>query len=180
MQTAAIEIAAITDQIAELRQTWATLAASGRHAQAISIENEIAALERSIARLELQKAAESQALKVNRATLAAQDTLKQIEQHHAARSELAAIVKELEDTSRHLEEIMARMRPAWTRCVTSYPAGQEFSDPEQLAAYRNTLGDWPDFEPLRLQLRLPTVMSALRLVTSRGCSDILSVADVRF
>lgn len=178
--SAADEISTIKQQIAELRDAWAAHSASGEHGQAISIENEINALERSVARLTLQEAAEAQASKVNQATLAAHDTLKQIEQHRAARAELDTIVRELEDTARSLEEIMSRLRPAWTRCGTTYPAWQEFSDPDQLAAYRNALGASPAFEPLRLRLRLPTAMSALRIVANRGCNDILVGADARF
>ena len=182
MTTASIELENIGTQIADLRKLWNELAAQGKHAEAVGVENEIAALERSSARYEIQQKAERTENARLRAVEAAESTLGQIERHKAARVELESVVAEVEAAAKAVDAAMARLQPAWTRCVATWPSWPDFKDPAQQEACSEALGGdrYPRFDPLRLRLRLPLVLDILRLRGNRGLNDILSAADARF
>jgi len=180
--TASTEIENLNAQIAELRTLWNELAATGKHAEAVGVENEIAALERSAARYAIQQKAEQAENARLRAVDAAEATRAQIEKHRATRAQLELVVSEVEAAAKAVDAAMSRLLPAFQACAHSYPTGRDFDDPLQQEAYDNALGanKYPKFEPLRLALRLPLVLDVLRQRGNRGLNDILSVADYRF
>ncbi len=182
MTTASIELENIGAQIAELRNLWNELAAQGKHAEAVGVENEIAALERSSARYEIQQKAERTENARLRAVEAAESTLEQIEKHKAARVELESVVAEVEAAAKAVDAAMERLRPAFMKSVASWPSWEKFKDPAQQEAYDDALGadKYPRFEPLRLRLRLPVVLAILAHRGNRGLADILNAADARF
>lgn len=182
MTTAHTEIENINAQISQLRTLWNNLAAQGKHAEAVGVENEIAGLERAVARYEIQAKAEGAERKRQQAVDAANSTLDQIEAHKAARVELETVVAEIEEAAKAVDAAMARLGPAWSKCGASWPSWQQFKDPEQQQAYDAELGrdKYPRFEPLRLRLRLPLILDILRSRGNRGLNDILSAADARF
>lgn len=176
------EIENINGQISQLRNLWADLAAQGKHAEAVGVENEIAGLERAVARYEIQAKAEGAERKRQQAVDAANSTLEQIEAHKVARVELERVVAEVEAAAKAVDAAMAHLQPAWSRCVATWPSWPDFKDPVQHEACSEALGGdrYPRFEPLRLRLRLPLVLDILRLRGNRGLNDILSAADARF
>lgn len=180
--SAAAEIENIRAQIAELRNLWNELAAQGKHAEAVGVENEIAALERSSARYEIQQKAERTENARLRAVEAADSTLGQIERHKAARVELESVVAEVEAAAKAIDAAMGRLQPAFMKCVASWPSWETFKDPAQQETYNEALGadKYPHFDALRLRLRLPLVLDILRQRGNRGLNDILSAADARF
>jgi hypothetical protein len=182
MTTATTEIETITAQIADLRVLWNDMAANGRHAEAVGVENEIAALERSSARYEIQQNAERTKNARLRAVDAANSTLRDIAKHKSARSELESVVAGIEAAAKAVDAALGRLGPSWTQCVATWPTWEQFNDPAQQEAYNETLGGdrFPVFDPLRLRLRLPLVLDILRMRGNRGLNDILSVADARF
>jgi hypothetical protein len=182
MTTASIELENIGAQIADLRLLWNDLAAKGKHAEAVGVENEIAGLERAVARYEIQATAEGAERKRQQAVDAANSTLGQIERHKAARVELESVVADVEAAAKAVDAAMAHLQPAWTRCVATWPSWEKFKDSAQQEAYDEALGGdrYPRFDPLRLRLRLPLVLDILRLRGNRGLNDILSAADARF
>ena len=182
MTTASIELENIGAQIAELRKLWNELAAQGKHAEAVGVENEIAALERSSARYEIQATAERTERKRQQAVDAANSTLGQIEAHKAARVELERVVAEVEAAAKAVDAAMERLRPAFMKCVASWPSWDKFKDPAQQEAYDDALGadKYPRFEALALRLRLPVVTAILAHRGNRGVADILQAADARF
>lgn len=171
-----------TAKIAELRSAWESHAARGDHAAAYSIEQEIDALERQAKREAVQQQAEAAESRSRRAVAAAKATLEQIEQHRGERAELERLVVELEAAATAVDEAMRRLRAAWPRCRTSYPAQEQFNDPIQQGTYDQALGAdrYPTFEPLRLGLRLPVVLDNLRAHCHQGLYDIIGVTDARF
>lgn len=182
MTNAFTELENISAQIADLRVLWTDLAAKGKHAEAVGVENEIAALERSSARYEIQRQAERTENARLRAVEAADSTLEQIAKHKAARAELESVVAEVEAAAKAVDAAMARLVPSWNRCVATWPTWDQFKDPAQQEAYDEAMGGdrYPRFDPLRLRLRLPLVLDILRSRGNRGLNDILSVADTRF
>lgn len=182
MTTASVELENISTQIADLRLLWNDLAAKGKHAEAVGVENEIAGLERAVARYEIQATAERTDRKRQQAVDAANSTLEQIEAHKAARVELERVVAEVEAAAKAVDAAMAHLQPAWSRCVATWPSWPDFKDPVQQEACSAALGGdrYPRFDPLRLRLRLPLVLDILRLRGNRGLNDILSAADARF
>jgi len=172
----------ITDQIANLRTIWRDLAAAGKHADAVQVENEISALERAEARHAIQHEAEAVERARARAVSAAESTLAEIERHRAARAELEAVVAELEAAAKGIEDAMARLVPAWNQCLSTWPRWEAFKDSAQQEAYDEALegNRHPRFEPLRLRLRLPLVLDILRERGNRGLMGILTIADGRF
>lgn len=168
--------------IEELETRWQDACARGDHAAAYAIEQEIDALKRQGKREVVQQQAEAAESRRRSAVDAAKATLKQIEQHKIERTELERLVVELESAAAAVDTAMARLRPAWTRCRNSYPIQDKFTDPAQQGAYDEALGNnrYPSFEPLRIGLRLPAVLSILRDRANRGLGDILSVPDARF
>lgn len=182
MTAASVEIESINSQLSELRTLWADLAAKGKHAEAVGVENEIAALDRAVARFEIQKKAEGAEAARLRAVEAADSTLGQIEKHKAARVELESVVAEVEAAAKTVDAAMGRLQPAFMKCVASWPSWEEFKDPMQQEAYDEALGldKYPHFDALRLRLRLPLVLDILRQRGNRGLNDIISVADARF
>ena len=182
MTTASTELENIGAQIADLRLLWNDLAAKGKHAEAVGVDNEITALEKSAARYEVQQKAERTERKRQQAVDAANSTLEQIEAHKAARVELERVVAEVEAAAKAVDAAMAHLQPAWSRCVATWPSWPDFKDPVQQEACSEALGGdrYPRFEPLRLRLRLPLILDILRSRGNRGLNDILSVADARF
>ena len=182
MTNASTELENISVQIADLRVLWNDLAAKGKHAEAVGVENEIAALERSSARYEIQATAERTERKRQQAVDAANSTLEQIEAHKAARVELESVVADIEAAAKAVDTAMARLQPAWTRCVATWPSWPDFKDPAQQEACNEALGGdrYPRFDPLRLRLRLPLILDILRSRGNRGLNDILSAADARY
>lgn len=134
MTTVHTEIENINAQISQLRTLWNDLAAQGKHAEAVGVENEIAGLERAVARYEIQAKAEGTKRKRQQAAAAAESTLKQIEVHKLARAELEAVVVEIEEAAKAVDAAMARLQPAFTKCVASWPSWQKFKDTEQQQA----------------------------------------------
>jgi hypothetical protein len=161
---------------------WNDLAAKGKHAEAVGVENEIAALERSAARHKVQHEAEQ----IERARLSsiadAKSTLDDIERHKAARVELEAVVAELEAAAKAVELAIERLRPAFTKALVSWPTWRKYEASVEQEAYDETLeaNKYPRFEPIRLRLRLPLVLDILRHRGNRGLNDILHAADARF
>ena len=182
MTTASTELENVGAQIAELRKLWNELAAQGKHAEAVGVENEIAALERSSARYEIQQKAERTENARLRAVEAANSTLRDIAKHKSARSELESVVAGIEAAAKAVDAAMGRLGPSWTQCVATWPTWEQFNDPAQQEAYNETLGGdrFPVFDPLRLRMRLPLVLDILRMRGNRGLNDVLSVADARF
>ncbi len=182
MTTASIELENISTQIADLRLLWNDLAAKGKHAEAVGVENEIAGLERAVARYEIQATAERTDRKRQQAVDAANSTLEQIEAHKAARVELERVVAEVEAAAKAVDAAMERLRPAFMKCVASWPSWDKFKDPAQQEAYDDALGadKYPRFEALGLRLRLPVVTAILAHRGNRGVADILQAADARF
>lgn len=182
MTTAHTEIENINAQISQLRTLWNDLAAKGKHAEAVGVENEIASLERAVARYEIQAKAEGAERKRRQAVEAAQSTLAQIEKHKATRVELETVIAEIEEAAKAVDAAMARLGPAWSKCGASWPTWQQFKDPEQQQAYDAELGAdrYPRFDALRLRLRLPLVLDILRHRGNRGLNEILAAADARF
>ena len=182
MTTASIELENIGAQSAELRKLWNELAAQGKHAEAVGVENEIAALERSSARYEIQATAERTERKRQQAVDAANSTLGQIEAHKAARVELERVVAEVEAAAKAVDAAMERLRPAFMKSVASWPSWEKLKDPAQQEAYDDALGadKYPRFEALALRLRLPVVTAILAHRGNRGVADILQAADARF
>ena len=182
MTTVHAEIESINAKIAELRALWHDLAAKGKHAEAVGVENEIAGLERAAARYEIQAKAEGAERKHRQAVSAAESTLNQIEAHKVARAELEAVVVEVEAAAKAVDAAMERLRPAFTKCVASWPSWQKFKDAEQQQAYDAELGadKYPRFDALRLRLRLPVVLAILSHRGNRGLAEILNTADARF
>lgn len=182
MTTAHAEIENITAKIAELRTLWHDLAAKGKHAEAVGVENEIAGLERAIARYEIQAKAEGTERKRQQAVDAAESTLKQIDAHKVARAELETVVADIEAAAKAVDAAMERLQPAFLKCTASWPSWQKFKDPEQQEAYDEELGPdkYPRFDALRLRLRLPVVLAILAHRGNRGLAEILNAADARF
>lgn len=182
MTNASIELENINAQIAELRLLWNDLAAKGKHAEAEGVENEIAGLERAVARYEIQATAERTDRKRQQAVDAANSTLEQIDAHKAARVELERVVAEVEAAAKAVDAAMAHLQPAWSRCVATWPTWPTFKDQAQQEACDDALAGnrYPRFEPLRLRLRLPLILDILRSRGNRGLNDILSAADARF
>ena len=182
MTNASTELEKINAHIAELRLLWNDLAAKGKHAEAVGVENEIAGLERAVARYEIQQKAERTENARLRAVEAAESTLGQIERHKAARVELESVVAEVEAAAKAVDAAMERLRPAFMKCVASWPSWDKFKDPAQQEAYDDALGadKYPRFEALRLRLRLPVVTAILTHRGNRGVDDILQAADARF
>lgn len=182
MTNASIELEKINAKIAELRPLWNNLAAQGKHAEAIGVDNEITALEKSAARYEVQATAERTENARLRAVEAAESTLGQIERHKAARVELESVVAEVEAAAKAVDAAMERLRPAFMKCVASWPSWDKFKDPAQQEAYDDALGadKYPRFEALGLRLRLPVVNAILAHRGNRGLADILQAADARF
>ena len=182
MTTASIELGNIGAQIAELRKLWNELAAQGKHAEAVGVENEIAALERSSARYEIQQKAERTERKRQQAVDAANSTLEQIEKHKAARVEMEVVVAELERHAAAIVDTFKRLDPAWTKCSASFPRWEQFKDAAMQAAYDEALAGnrYPRFDALRLRLRLPLAMSVIRERVNGGLNHILQAADARF
>lgn len=176
------EIESINAQLPRLRTLWTELAAKGKHVEAASVENEMAALEKALARYEVQhQAGQAEAARA-RAVEAAKATLAQIETHTAARSELESVVAEIEAAAKAVDAAMSRLDPAWSRCVATYPRSVTFKDPAQQSAYDDAMegNRYPNFAPLRLRLRLPLVLDIFRGRGNAGLNHILSVADTRF
>lgn len=182
MTSASTELENIGAQIADLRLLWNDLAAKGKHAEAVGVENEIAALERSSARYEIQRQAERTENARLRSVEAAESTLGQIEKHKAARVELESVVAEVEAAAKAVDAAMARLQPAFMKCLASWPSWEKFKDSAQQEAYDEALGGdrYPHFDPLRLRLRLPLILDILRSRGNRGLNDILQSADHRF
>jgi len=181
MNNVAAEIESINAQLPQLRALWNDLAAKGKHAEAASVENEIEALERAVARYEIQHQAGRIENARARAVEAAQPTLAQIEKHRAARVTLETAVADIEAAARQLEAALTRLGPAFTACVATYPRKETFKDPAQQEAYDEALGAAGrrlDFDPIRLRSRLPLVLDTLR--ENRGLNAVLSRADARF
>jgi DNA repair exonuclease SbcCD ATPase subunit len=177
----AAEIESINAQLPQLRALWNELAAKGKHAEAASVENEITALERAVARYEIQHQAGRAENSRARAVEAAQPTLAQIEKHKAARVTLERAVSDIEAAAKAMEAAMNRLGPAFTACVATYPRKETYKDPTQQEAYDEALGAAgrnPNFDPIRLRLRLPLVLDILRERGNRGLNDILSRADL--
>jgi hypothetical protein len=172
----------IQTQIAGLRARWNDLAAIGNHAEAVAVENEIAALERASARHAVQQQAEAVAAVRARAVDAAKAVLGQIDLHKGARAELEAVVSDIESAVQALDAAMSRLEPAWSRAVGTWPRWETFRNAQQQAAYDEALAGnrHPKFEPLRLALRLPRVIDVLATRANAGLNHILSVADARF
>lgn len=172
----------IRAQISRLRDKWTELAGKGEHAEAVGVENEIEALERASARHEVQAEAERNEAARARAVAAAAAKVGQIETHRAARAELELVVADIEAAAKALDAAMARVTPAWNHCVATYPRSETFRDSAQQAAYDEALGGnrYPNFEPLRLAVRLPLVLDTLRGHTVGGPGHILAAADTRF
>lgn len=182
MTTVHAEIENITAQIAELRKLWHDLAAKGKHAEAVGVENEIAGLERAVARYEIQAQAEGVERKRQQAVDAAESTLRQVEAHKVARAELETVVANIEAAAKAIDAAMERLQPAFMKCTASWPSWQKFKDPEQQQAYDEELGadKYPRFDALRLRLRLPVVLAILAHRGNRGLGEILQAADARF
>lgn len=182
MTNASTELENISAQIADLRLLWADLAAKGKHAEAVGVENEIAALERSAARYEIQRQAERTENARLRAVQAAESTLEQIAKHKAARVELESVVVEVEAAAKAVDAAMERLRPAFTKCLASWPSWEKFKDPAQQETYDEALGadKYPRFDALGLRLRLPVVLAILTHRGNRGLAEILNAADARF
>jgi hypothetical protein len=182
MTTVHAEIENITAQIAELRALWLDLAAQGKHAEAVGVENEIASLERAVARYEIQAKAQGTERKRQQAVDAAESTLGQIERHKVARAELESVVVEVEAAAKAVDAAMERLRPAFTKCLASWPSWEKFKDPAQQEAYDEALGadKYPRFDALGLRLRLPVVLAILTHRGNRGLAEILNAADARF
>jgi hypothetical protein len=182
MTTAHTEIENINAQISQLRTLWNDLAAQGKHAEAVGVENEIAGLERAVARYEIQAKAEGAERKRQQAVDAANSTLGQIERHKAARVELESVVAEVEAAAKAVDAAMERLRPAFTKCLASWPSWEKFKDPAQQEAYDEALGadKYPRFDALGLRLRLPVVLAILTHRGNRGLAEILNAADARF
>lgn len=180
--SASTEIENLSAQIADLRKVWNGLAAAGKHAEAVGVENEIAALERSSARYEIQQQAERTENARLRAVEAANSTLGQIERHKAARAELETVVAEMEAAAKAVDAAWARLGASWMQCRLSFPSWERFDDLALQDAYDEALGAdrSPAFNPLRLGMRLPLVLDILRQRGNRGLNEILSVADARF
>lgn len=181
MNSVATEIDNINAQLPQLRTLWNELAAKGKHAEAASVENEIEALERAVARYEIQHQAGRTENARARAVEAAQPTLAQIEKHRAARVTLERAVSDIEAAAKAMEAAMASLGPAFTACVATYPRKETFKDPAQQEAYEDALGAAGrkmDFDPIRLRLRLPLVLDILRERGNRGLNEILSRADL--
>lgn len=178
----AAEIEKIRAHLEALRALWNNLAAEGKHSEAASVENEVAALERASARYEVQLQAEQVGAARARAVAAADAQRGQIEAHRVARAELQLVVADIEAAAKALDAAMARVTPAWNRCVSTYPRHETFRDSAQQAAYEEALGSnrYPNFEPLRLAVRLPLVLDTLRGYTVGGPGHILAAADTRF
>ena len=182
MSNASTELENISAQIADLRLLWNDLAAKGKHAEAVGVENEIAALERSSARYEIQQKAERTERKRQQAVDAANSTLEQIEKHKAARVEMEVVVAELERHAAAIVDTFKRLDPAWTKCSASFPRWEQFKDAAMQAAYDEALAGnrYPRFDALRLRLRLPLAMSVIRERVNGGLNHILQAADARF
>ena len=182
MTNASNELENISAQIADLRLLWNDLAAKGKHAEAVGVENEIAALERSSARYEIQQKAERTERKRQQAVDAANSTLEQIEKHKAARVEMEVVVAELERHAAAIVDTFKRLDPAWTKCSASFPRWEQFKDAAMQAAYDEALAGnrYPRFDALRLRLRLPLAMSVIRERVNGGLNHILQAADARF
>lgn len=172
----------IRSQISRLRDKWTELAGKGEHAEAVGVENEIEALQRASLRHEVQAEAERNEAARLRAVGAANATLEDIQKHKAARAELELVVADIEAAAKALDAAMARVTPAWNRCVATYPRSETFKDSAQQAAYDEALGGnrYPNFEPLRLAVRLPVVLDTLRGHTVGGPAFTLAAADTRF
>lgn len=172
----------IRAQISRLRDKWTELAGKGNHAEAVGVENEIDALERASLRHEVQAEAERTENARARALAAATATLAGIETHKAARAELEGVVSDIEAAAKALDAAMARVTPAWNRCVSTYPRHETFKDSAMQEAYDQALGSnlYPSFQPLRLAVRLPLVLDTLRGYTVGGPGHILAAADTRF
>jgi hypothetical protein len=106
----------------------------------LGVENEIAALERSSARYEIQQKAERTENARLRAVEAAESTLEQIEKHKAARVELESVVAEVEAAAKAVDAAMERLRPAFLKSVASWPSWEKFKDPAQQEAYDDAIG----------------------------------------
>lgn len=182
MTTAHTEIENISAQIADLRLLWNDLAAKGKHAEAVGVENEIAGLERAVARYEIQAKAQGTERKRQQAVDAANSTLEQIEKHKAARVEMEVVVAELERHAAAIVDTFKRLDPAWTKCSASFPRWEQFKDAAMQAAYDEALAGnrYPRFDALRLRLRLPLAMSVIRERVNGGLNHILQAADARF
>lgn len=172
------QIENINNQIATLRAKWRTLAATGKHADAVSLENEISSLERSSVRIGIQQEAEAIEAARARAADAAKPTLEQIEKHRAARVVLEKAIADIEVAARQLEGATGRLEPAFMACAATWPRTETFKDAAQQEAYDEALGAAgrnPNFEPLRLRLRINLVLDLLR---ERRLDDILARADL--
>lgn len=176
------QLSNLSSQIAALKSKWQSLAATGSHAEAVGVENEIEALSRAEARAAVQHQAQQAEAARARAVDAATATLAEIETHRAARGELEGVVADIEAAAKALEAAMARVTPAWNRCVATYPRHETFKDPAQQAAYDEALDGnrYPNFKPLRLAVRLPAVLDVLRGYTVGGPAHTLALADTRF
>ncbi|MHB1215471.1 MAG: hypothetical protein ACYCY9_10825 [Thiobacillus sp.] len=177
------QIANISSQITTLRAKWQTLAATGKHADAVGIEIEITALERASARYEIQHDAEQVEAARLRAIDAAGATLAQIEKHRAARGELEGVVSDIEAAAKALEAAMARVAPAWNRCVGTWPRASKFKEDAEQEAYNEALGSegrYPHYQPLKLATRLPVVLDVFRQFGNGGPGHTLAAADTRF
>lgn len=178
----AAEIEKIRAHLESLRALWTDLAANGKHADAVGVETEMEAMRRASARYEVQLQAEQVGAARARAVAAADATRGQIEAHKAARAELQLVVADIEAAAKALDAAMARVTPAWNRCVSTYPRHETFKDSAMQEAYDQALGSnrYPNFEPLRLAVRLPLVLDTLRGYTVGGPGHILAAADTRF
>lgn len=182
MTNASTELENVGAKIAELRTLWQSAAAAGKHGEAVSLKNEIRALEDASERYEIQRHAEAAESRRRRAVDAAKATLEQIEQHRGERAELERLVVEVEAAATAIDETMRRLRAAWPRCRISYPTQEQFADEAMQKSYEEALAGnrFPSFEPLRLGLRLPVVLDSLRAHCHHGLYDIIGVTDPRF
>jgi hypothetical protein len=182
MDNPSIELENISAKIADLRLLWNDLAAKGKHAEADGVEKEIAALERSAARYEIQQEAERTENARRSAAEAGKSTLARIEMHKAARVELESVVAEVEAAAKAVDAAMERLGPAFTKCLVSWPSWEKFKDPAQQEAYDAAMGrdKYPRFDTLGLRLRLPVVVAILTHRANRGLAEILNAADARF
>jgi hypothetical protein len=176
------QIANINNQITTLRAKWQTLAATGSHAEAVGVENEITALERSSVRIGIQHQAEQVEAARARAVEAATATLEQIERHRATRVEVEAVMAEVESLAKAVEAAFARLDCSFVTCLASYPSFTTFKNVAQQEAYNEALSGnrYPQFAPLKLSHRLPIVMALLRARSNGGLNGILGRADNRF
>lgn len=137
---AASESERVTWLIADIKQRWEAAAAAGNHAEAVSLENEQAALERSLIRVKIQEVAEASERRRRQAVEAAKATLAQMDRNAAAIAELNGRIASFETAAAAVAEAYASMAQALAKCRATRVNLASFDDTAQQEAYDDALG----------------------------------------